>query len=993
MANLIGKRLDKYEIVALLGEGGMSAVYRARQPSIRRDVAIKVIKHSLVEKAEFIKRFEREAQTVALLSHPFILKIFDYGEYEDLVYLVMELLSGGSLADLIRKGPLSLEDTSRMLDQVASALDYAHQKGVIHRDLKPQNILLDDEGNAHLTDFGIAKLTGGVTALTQTGLAMGTPAYMPPEQWKGQPVDARADIYALGVMLFEMLTGRLPFMADTPFGFMHMHVNETPPSVRNLRAGLPSNIDRVLRRAMAKDPKRRFATASDVAKAFRAALPVRKVVKQPEPFEPPEPTYSETMPEGVPTRVVASRNRPALLIGMAVLALALIGVIVAGLSGRPGGTAGTARPTETAVAAVSTPIASATASVPVATTPVPSNTARRTPTTPATATRVSVSLTKVPSLTATRTPNVMQTITAAVALTDLVETVIARMSATKTPTATPVPTRTTPPTLTRTATPIPPTATPTPAPPTSAPTFTSIASPSTATPTQATLTLAPALAATIARTDGKGAVQVWVPAGCFLMGSDKSKDPQAYDDELPQHEVCITQGYWVDAYEVTNADYQKFIDDGGYSKQSFWSAGGWQLKQRQQMPVSYNLYTDPKQPRVGITWYEADAYARWRGCRLPTEAEWEYAARGPQALIYPWGNAWDNSRASTNPPAESVRTQAVGSYEGGKSWVGAYDMAGNAAEWVADWYDKGYYQQQVKNDPPGPASGQSRALRGGAFHSNPAVMRSANRGFSTPISQSNSFGFRAACNGAPVATPVLQNTDVAQIPTVTANYDWKPVVQSFDGVEMVLVPPGCFTMGDNSYGDAYSKPATNLCFDTPFWIDRTEVTQAQFKSLGGQAGRASFYSGANHPRENITWFEARNFCAKRGARLPTEAEWEYAGRGPSDVKPTSTLWRSGRPKISDVQSDPTDISWVGAVDMAGNVAEWAYTLFKNYPYNANDGREGDIGSRSRVVRGTGNLIQRTEGFPGSATDITGFRCARSMSGTVPSLPRTPTGSR
>jgi serine/threonine-protein kinase len=154
MPSLIGQRLDKYEIVALLGEGGMAAVYRARQPNMDRDVAIKVIKHSLVEKTEFIKRFEREAKTVAALSHPFVLKVFDYGEYEDLVYLVMELLSGGSLADLIRKGPLPPEGVSRILDQVASALDYAHRRGVIHRDLKPQNVLLDDEGNAHLTDFG-----------------------------------------------------------------------------------------------------------------------------------------------------------------------------------------------------------------------------------------------------------------------------------------------------------------------------------------------------------------------------------------------------------------------------------------------------------------------------------------------------------------------------------------------------------------------------------------------------------------------------------------------------------------------------------------------------------------------------------------------------------------------------------------------------------------------------------------------------------------------
>jgi serine/threonine protein kinase len=198
MADLIGQQLGQYEITALLGEGGMAVVYRARQTTVKRDVAIKVIKHGLVDKGDFVRRFEREAQTVASLSHPFILKVFDYGQQGDSVYLVMELLTGGSLAGLIRRGPLSLDMTSRMFDQVASALDYAHRRGIIHRDLKPQNVLLDDEGNAHLTDFGIAKILSETTALTQSGMAMGTPSYMPPEQWQGRALDARADVYALG---------------------------------------------------------------------------------------------------------------------------------------------------------------------------------------------------------------------------------------------------------------------------------------------------------------------------------------------------------------------------------------------------------------------------------------------------------------------------------------------------------------------------------------------------------------------------------------------------------------------------------------------------------------------------------------------------------------------------------------------------------------------------------------------------------------------------
>src|SRR5262249_26958116 len=158
MSNLIGLRLGQYEITARLGTGGMATVYRARQASMGRDVAIKVIRPDLAEAGDFVARFQREAHTVAGLSHAHILKVFDYGQHGDLVYLVMELLKGGSLTDLVRQGPLPLPTVARVLDQIADALDYAHERGIIHRDLKPQNVLLDERGSAHLTDFGIAKI-------------------------------------------------------------------------------------------------------------------------------------------------------------------------------------------------------------------------------------------------------------------------------------------------------------------------------------------------------------------------------------------------------------------------------------------------------------------------------------------------------------------------------------------------------------------------------------------------------------------------------------------------------------------------------------------------------------------------------------------------------------------------------------------------------------------------------------------------------------------
>lgn len=181
MINLVGQQLGQYRIIALLGEGGMAAVYRARQETVKRDVAIKVIKTNLVDMEDLVKRFEREAQTVATLSHAHIVKIFDYGRDKNILFIVMELLTGGSVSDVIKRGPMDPKLVSGILDQVASALDYAHRKGVIHRDLKPENILLDETGNSFLSDFGLAKILNQGMTLTETGVAMGTPSYMSPE--------------------------------------------------------------------------------------------------------------------------------------------------------------------------------------------------------------------------------------------------------------------------------------------------------------------------------------------------------------------------------------------------------------------------------------------------------------------------------------------------------------------------------------------------------------------------------------------------------------------------------------------------------------------------------------------------------------------------------------------------------------------------------------------------------------------------------------------
>ncbi|MBX3063062.1 MAG: serine/threonine protein kinase [Anaerolineae bacterium] len=273
MANLIGKKLGNYKLSALLGQGGMAAVYRARQENMGRDVAIKVIDTSDDPK-DFKARFQREAQMIASLSHPHIIKVFDYGIQDQYVFLVMELLPGGTLGKLFRKGPFPVKAAYRVISQLAEALDYAHAKNLIHRDLKPQNVLLDENRNVILTDFGIAKLWQrfSLNLGQYSEKVTGTPAYMAPEQWRNEDITPRTDIYALGVMMFEMLTGRLPFSGGTAKSMMYLHMYHKAPPIRSLRPEISESIEYVVNQAMAKSAADRYPSAGELLVAFRTAL-------------------------------------------------------------------------------------------------------------------------------------------------------------------------------------------------------------------------------------------------------------------------------------------------------------------------------------------------------------------------------------------------------------------------------------------------------------------------------------------------------------------------------------------------------------------------------------------------------------------------------------------------------------------------------------------------------------------------------------------------
>ena len=267
-----GRTIGAYRIIEQIGVGGMATVYKAFQPSMERYVAIKILPQQHAQDPQFVERFIREARTIAKLEHKNILPVHDFGEEEGTTYLVMRYLEGGTLKDIMAQGRLTLSDIGDVISQMCSALDYAHRQGVIHRDVKPANVIIDNEGEAYLTDFGIAKALGGESDLTGTGVTIGTPAYMAPEQSLGKGVDARTDIYALGIILYEMVVGEAPYVADTPIAVVMAHIHEPLPLPRNIDPSIPEAIENVIIKALAKDPKDRHQTTSEMSAALNDAI-------------------------------------------------------------------------------------------------------------------------------------------------------------------------------------------------------------------------------------------------------------------------------------------------------------------------------------------------------------------------------------------------------------------------------------------------------------------------------------------------------------------------------------------------------------------------------------------------------------------------------------------------------------------------------------------------------------------------------------------------
>lgn len=313
---LLGKTLGSCTLERLVGRGGMGAVYLAQQSRPRRAVAIKVLMPGSVllegeQRADFLTRFRREADAIAALDHVNIMPLYEYGEEGQLAYLVMPYVTGGSLRDALEKqGKFSINEALPILEQAAAALNYAHERGIVHRDLKPGNILFHSDGRALLADFGLAKMIRGsndleaetLTALTTAGMVIGTPEYLSPEQANAMPIDQRADIYSLGIVLYQMLSGRLPFTGATPVAIAIKHMMEKPPSLSAINQAIPPRIEAVIMKAISKNPDDRYEHANDLVDAYREAMNTIYTASNNRTVLPTQPETPQPVPHVEPAR-------------------------------------------------------------------------------------------------------------------------------------------------------------------------------------------------------------------------------------------------------------------------------------------------------------------------------------------------------------------------------------------------------------------------------------------------------------------------------------------------------------------------------------------------------------------------------------------------------------------------------------------------------------------------------------------------------------------
>jgi formylglycine-generating enzyme required for sulfatase activity/serine/threonine protein kinase len=945
MEDLAGRQFGPYHVVAPLGEGGMAAVYQAYQPSVDRHVALKVLSRYFTSDPQFLERFRREAKVVAQLQHPHILPVFDFGESDSYAFLVMPFVKRGTLAELLTGSPVSLEVTARVIRQVCEALDYAHSKGIVHRDIKPSNILIDERGNCLVADFGLARMAEGATKLTVTGTVLGTPAYMSPEQAAGKDIGPHSDIYSVGIVLYEMLTGRVPFHAETPIAVAIKHLNDPLPPPRSLNPALTTAIEAVVLKALARSKKDRFVSGEALVASLTAALQsmqqvgtaflvhdqaasglpseMTHVLPQPAQLTPrfsqpalsPTPTGIAQQGRPVPVRTeqridsspARDESTRTWWIGLAVAVVLVVAASTAMLL----------KPASPDPAAVGP-----TPSQPEPATATPASTSSET--SAALALRAELDLWDAikDSRNASAFEDYLKRYPRGRFRQPAEERVRAARAALAVPAVAPEPAK------------------PRPAP--------------------ASSVDARRPGETRADPSVPGVKWAYIPAGTFEMGCTP-RDSECDLDESPRHSVRLTRAFELMTTEVTVA----------------------MVRSTGRIVQSQPAFSRDDHPVVNINWDDATALCRAIGGRLPTEAEWEYAARGgTRDTKYPWGDESPSATLGSRAGArfQSQSTIAVGSYA--PNGYELHDMAGNVSEWVFA------------------ASGVLPVLRGGSWTSSQRNLRVSHRSRGAPDVRAINDGVRCA-------------RDISQSPASAAS----PVsgaVSSDDGrrtrsdpriagIEWALIPAGTFEMGctpgDNECTPDES-PRHGVRLTRAFELMTTEVTVAMARVVGRTVQSQPAGSRDDHPVVNINWDDATELCRAIGGRLPTEAEWEYAARGGArnskypwgNERPVATSSaRNGarfRPDDSTISAANYASNGFGLFDMAGNVWEWVVDWFGPYGNGAQTDPRGPVSGLGRVARG-GSWAETSDslrlstrisgGEPHGRFANFGVRCARDIS--------------